>query len=57
MVFLHLKPKQSSISLRKYTKLTPRYCGPCEITREINNQAYKLFVPPHLEFHNVFHDS
>jgi len=57
MVFLRVRPKRSSISLGKYKKLSPRYCGPYVITRRIGDQAYKLLLPPQLKVHNVFHVS
>ncbi|MCO5604638.1 hypothetical protein L7F22_058808 [Adiantum nelumboides] len=35
-VFLRVKPKQSNLSLRKFKKLSPRYCGPYEIVKVIS---------------------
>lgn len=57
MVFLRVRPKQSSLSLGKFKKLSARYCGPYVITKKINNQAYTLMLPPHNKVHNVFHVS
>ena len=57
MDFLKVKPKQSSLSLGKFKKLSARYCGPYVITKKINNQAYALLLPPHIKVHNVFHVS
>ena len=42
MVFLRVKPDKSSLSLGKFRKLSPRYCGPYEVLRRIGPQAYKL---------------
>ena len=56
-VFLRIKPKRSSLSLGKYKKLSPRYCGPFKVIKKINDQAYKLQLPPKLKVHNVFHIS
>ena len=56
-VFLRIKPKRSSLSLGKYKKLSPRYCGPFKVIKKINDQAYKLQLPLELKVHNVFHIS
>ena len=55
MVFLKIKLKHNSLSLRKYKKLSAQYCGPYVITKKINDQAYKLGLPPHIKVHNIFH--
>ena len=57
MVFLRVRPKRSSLSLGKFTKLSARYCGPYVITKRINEQAYKLLLSSHIKVHNVFHVS
>ena len=56
-VFLRVHPKRSSLSLGKYKKLSPRYCGPYEVTKCIGTQAYKLKLPAHLKVHEVIHVS
>ena len=56
-MFLRVKPKRSSLSLGKFKKLSARYCGSYVITKKINDQAYKLLLPPHIKVHNVFHIS
>ena len=43
------------MSFGKFKKLKPRYCGPYLIIDKINDQAYRLELPPHLKVHNVFH--
>ena len=55
MAFLRVRQKKSSLSLGKYKKLSAWYCGPYRITKKINDQAYELFLPPHVKVHNVFH--
>lgn len=56
-VFIRVRPKRSSLSLGKYKKLSPRYCGPYEILKCIGSQAYKIKLPEHLKVHDVFHVS
>ena len=56
-IFLRVRPKRSSLSLGKYKKLSPRYCGPYEILKRIGPQAYKLKLPEHFKIHDVFHVS
>ena len=56
-VFLRVRPKRSTLSLGKYKKLSPRYCGPYEIQKCVGTQAYRLDLPTHLKVHNVFHVS
>ncbi|MCO5552666.1 hypothetical protein L7F22_006182 [Adiantum nelumboides] len=56
-VFLRIHSKRSNLSLGKYKKLSPRYCGPYEIIKCIGTQAYKLKLPTHLKIHDVFHVS
>ncbi|MCO5586342.1 hypothetical protein L7F22_040282 [Adiantum nelumboides] len=56
-VFLRVKPKRSNLSLGKFKKLSPRYCGPYEIVKVVSDQAYKLRLPPNLKVHDVFHVS
>jgi hypothetical protein len=38
-------------------KLLPRYMGPFEIEKKVNEVAYKVKLPEHLKIHNVFHVS
>ena len=57
MVFLRVRPKCNALSLGKYKKLSPRYCGLYTITKRINDQAYQLLLSPYLKVHNVFHVS
>ncbi|MCO5570430.1 hypothetical protein L7F22_024152 [Adiantum nelumboides] len=38
-----------------YAKLTPRYYGPFQILRPINETAYQLKLPSHWPIHNAFH--
>ena len=34
-VFLRVRPKRSTLSLGKYKKLSPRYCGPYTIVKSV----------------------
>ena len=43
------------MSLGKYKKLSPRYCGPYTVVKSVGSQAYKLDLPEHLKVHDVFH--
>lgn len=56
-VFLRVKPKISSLKLKKFKKLAFGYCGPYEVVKRIGDQAYELVLLPHLHVHNVFHVS
>ena len=56
-VFLRVQPKRSTLSLEKYKKLSPRYCGPYEILKKVETQAYKLNLPEHPKVHDVVHVS
>ena len=56
-VWLRVRPKKSTLTTGVYKKLSPRYCGPFEITRKVGLQAYELQLPPSLRVHNVFHVS
>ena len=46
---------RSTLSLGKYKKLSPRYCGPYKVIKKIREEAYKLKLPTHLKVHDVFH--
>ena len=54
-VFLRVRPKRNTLSLGKYKKPSPRYCGPYTIVKSVGSQAYKLDLPGHLKVHDVFH--
>ncbi|MCO5590471.1 hypothetical protein L7F22_044441 [Adiantum nelumboides] len=56
-VFLRVRQKRSNLSLGKFKKLSPRYCGPYEVIKVLNDQAYKLKLPEHIKVHDVFHIS
>ena len=46
MVFLRVRPKRSSLTLGKYKKLSPRFCGLYVITKKVGEQTYELLLPP-----------
>ena len=54
-VYLKVKPKQSSLSLGRCSKLAPRFCGPFEILPKRGPVTYELVLPTHIRVHNVFH--
>ena len=54
-VYLKVKSKRSSLSLCRYGKLTPRFCGPFEILAKKGPVAYELEFPAHVRVRNVFH--
>ena len=54
MFFLWVKP---SLRTGKCKKLSPFYCGPYLVLKQINEQAYRLQLPDHIKVHNVFHVS
>ena len=56
-VSIKVKPKKSSLRLRKYLKLEHIHCRPIEILEKIGPVAYKLASPPTIKVHNFFHVS
>jgi len=57
IVWLRVRPKKSSISTDRFTKLSPRYCGPFRVLKRIGESAYKLELPENVRVHSVFHVS
>ena len=57
MVWLRVRPKKSSLSTGRFSKLSPRYCGPFRVLKRIGESAYRLELPDHVRVHNVFHVS
>ena len=56
-VYLHIKPKKSSLRIGSCAKLAPHYCGPFETLNRIESVAYKLALPSIIKVHDVFHVS
>ena len=56
-VWLRVRPRKSTLSTGKYSKLSPRYCGPFRVLKRIGEMAYRLELPNHVRVHNVFHVS
>ncbi|KAD5318298.1 hypothetical protein E3N88_18244 [Mikania micrantha] len=58
LVYLKLHPYvQKSLRNHKYSKLSPRYCGPFKVLKKIGSVAYHLELPPQAQIHPVFHVS
>ncbi|KAF3678741.1 hypothetical protein FXO37_04239 [Capsicum annuum] len=58
MVYLKLQPyRQSSIALRKSSKLSYKYYGPYKIISKIGLVAYKLQLSAEAKVYPVFHVS
>ena len=57
MVWLRVRLKKSSLSTGRFTKLSPRYCGPFKVLKRIGEYAYKLELLDHVRVHSVFHVS
>ena len=57
MVWLRVRPRKSSLSTGRFTKLSPRYCGPFRVLKRIGEYAYRLELPKHVRVHSVFHVS
>ena len=55
MVFLIVRPKRSSLSLGKYKKLSPRYCGPYTIVRHLPRILPSQEEVAHLVGSSVIH--
>ena len=56
-VYLHIKPKKSTLYAGSFEKLAPRYCGPFQVLERVGPVAYKLALSPHVKVHDVFHVS
>lgn len=57
-VFHQLHPyRQTSLSLDKHTKLSPKLFGPCRIVARIGQVAFKLELPSDANIHGIFHVS
>ena len=54
-VYLHIKPKKSSLRIGSHAKLAPQFCGPFSIIERIGLVAYRLALPLTMKFHDVFH--
>ena len=54
-VFIKVKPKNISLKLRSFAKLSPRYYGPLEILSRVGPVAYQLALPLNIKVHIVFH--
>ena len=56
MVMLKVSPWKGIIRFGKRGKLSPRFIGPFKILEKVNEQAYRLNLPPELDgIHSTFH--
>lgn len=55
-VYLKLQPfKQFTLVQQSSHKLSPKYCGPFQISKRVGPVAYQLRLPATARVHNVFH--
>ena len=54
-VYLHIKPKKSSLRIGSCAKLAPWFFGPFSIIERIGPISYRLALPSTVKFHDVFH--
>ena len=55
-VLLKVSPWKGIIRFGKWGKLSPRFIGPFKIVEKVNEQAFRLDLPPELEgIHSTFH--
>ena len=56
-VYLHIKPKKSSLRIKSHAKLEPWYFRPFEILERIGPVVHRLALPLTVKVHDVFHVS
>jgi len=58
--FVYLSTKNITFARGLARKLIPKYMGPYKITKDFENQSFRIELPLHLEkkgVHDVFHSS
>ena len=53
-MFLRVPEHSKTLSTRPVPKLSPRYCGPFRILKQVGNVAYKLELQEQSKVHPVF---
>jgi hypothetical protein len=57
-VFLRLQPyKQTSIKVKHFQNLAPKFYGPCIVLKHVGQVTYQLALPSHLKLQPIFHVS
>ena len=56
-VYLHIKPKKSSLWIGSCAKIAPWFCEPFNIVERIGPVAYRLALPSKVKVHAVIHVS
>ena len=56
-MYLHIKPKKSSLQIGSCAKLAPRFCRTFRIVERIGSITYRIALPPKVKSHDVFHVS
>ena len=56
-VYLRVSPRNISLKLGSFAKLSPKYCGPFEVLEIIGPIAYRLALLARTRAHNIFHVS
>ena len=54
-MYFRIKPRNSTLYIRSYSKLAPQYYEPFEVLEQVGTVGYKLDIPCHVIFNNVFH--
>ena len=56
-MYFSIKLKKITLWIGSCAKLSPQFCAPFSIIERIGPVAYRLALPPTVNFHDVFHVS